>query len=249
MKKSRWIPIVAGGAAALVTGGLFTRRARSQIDPYLLFARRFFLSHEALRRNLRQFVEIADSGRALDYRDFGQFIELFGDFLILHHDSEDQVIFPTLREYGKLRTTDAAHLDRWASEHRDINAAGAALSRVGRALPSTGLAGMTELRRLSLELSALLRPHLESEEEIIVAERLREMIPASAFRRIERGSRRLMRDPARMAVFFAHSLEPSEQTQVFGPAPFVFRKLILPRFDRKLYTRFMPFAVSREIRV
>lgn len=172
-------------AGALVAGGVFAARRRASrtvADPFADYARRFWLSHEALRRNLDRFVEIAERDEPVDRTALGQYLDLYGKFLTVHHDAEDEVIFPTLRRHGRLHTTDAAHLDGWTAEHRQVNAAGEALTRAGQGLGSRGEA-LAEVGRMSRELRDLLRPHLASEEELFTAARLAEVGPAPGHRR------------------------------------------------------------------
>jgi len=252
MKRSRWVQILAGGGAALVTGGLVAARLRdraNRTDPHELYARQFRLSHEALRRNLDHFVALVDADGELDLAALGEIVELYGDFLVVHHESEDEILFPLLRRSGRLRTTDAAHLERWSAEHRDVNRLGRSLGRAGAALEHAGRAKLPLIRSLSIELAELLRPHLASEEEIIVAERLREMVPARAIAGAGRRAGRLAESPARMAAFYAHSLSGEEQRQVFGEAPWFFRKVILPRVDRRLYRRASSVALAPAVEV
>jgi len=257
-KQRRWAPFLAGGLAAVASAAVVARRrARSgrEANGYALYATRFHLSHEALRRNLTRFVDLIDrdavpseaESPGLNTEAFGDFVRLYCDFLVQHHEGEDQVLFPALRRHARLRSTDAASLDRWTAEHRDIMALGAALGRAGGRVRATGRPALGELRRLAIDLEQLLEPHLVAEEELINAERLPEMIPAGEVRAIERGSARLREDGMMMAMFFIHSLSPEEQHQAFGPTPWVFRKIVLPLADRSSYPRFAPFSVTPEL--
>lgn len=252
MRRSRWVQFLAGGGAALVTAGLVAVRLKNRAprtDPHELYARQFRLAHEALRRNLDHFVALIESDRELDLAAFGEIVRLYGDFLVVHHESEDEILFPLLRRSGRLRTTDAAHLEHWSAEHRDVNRVGRLLGRAGAALEPAGRAKLSLIRSLSLELAERLRPHLASEEELINADRLREMVPARAIAGAGRRATLFAESPARMAAFYAHSLRADEQRQVFGEAPWFFRKVILPRVDRGLYRRGSSVALSAAVEV
>jgi hypothetical protein len=217
-------------------------------DPIAGYVTRFRLSHEALRRNLKRFAALAESGDVRDTEAFGEFVRLYGRFLLVHHESEDRIVFPALRRHGRLKSTDAAHLDRWTSEHRDVNAAGEALARAGEQVASRGRAALDHVRSMSAELGALLEPHLGSEEELFTPQRLAEIIPPEAVGEIDREARRLFSSDREIPLFFAHSLEPAEQSQVFGGAPWIFRRVILPLMDRRLFPRFEPFVISPALR-
>ena len=106
---------------------------------------------------------------------------------------------------------------------------------------------MLEIRRLSQELAALLAPHLAAEEEVLTADHLAEMAPASAIADIDRQGRKLFGGDRDIPLFFAHSLQPAEQKQVFGAAPWIFRRVILPLMDRRGFSRFRPLALSPEL--
>jgi hemerythrin superfamily protein len=242
-----WLPLAAG---ALVTGGVIAARRRAirkalGSDPFQDWATRFWLSHEALRRNLDRFVQIVERDEPVDPAAFGEYVGLYGKFLIVHHESEDQVVFPTLRRHGRLRTTDAAHLDGWSVEHRQVNALAEALVQAGAQVRSRGRSALPEVGRASRELGLLLRPHLTAEEELISPSHLEEMVPARAIAEIERASRQLFGRVREIPLFFAHSLNEDEQRQVFGATPWIFRKVIFPLMDRRAgFLRFSPFVVS-----
>jgi hypothetical protein len=245
-----WIPIVGG---ALAAGGLVVGRRRAarakEGDPIADYARRFWLSHEALRRNLDRFVTIIDRDEEFDVAAFGEYVGIFGQFLIVHHESEDEVVFPTLRRHGRLKSTDAAHLDGWTGEHRLVNAAGEALARAGQNLRGGSRAGLKDVVSRSRDLGELLRPHLAAEEQLFTAEHLAEIIPPEAVGEIDRAARSRFSRVREVPLFFAHSLAPEEQKQVFAAAPWIFRRVILPMMDRRTFPRFVPFTVSPVLRV
>src|SRR5690349_19795804 len=93
----RWLPIAAGVMGAAIAAALPMRRraagstsrsldstARS-LDRIEDWAIRFWLSHEALRRNLDHFIALVDHGQPFDARAFGDFVDLYGRFLTVHH--------------------------------------------------------------------------------------------------------------------------------------------------------------------
>src|SRR5216110_1927116 len=132
----RWWPLAVGALGA-ATGGVMAGRRRAAArrpDPFEDWVTRFRLSHEALRRNLRHFIDLIDRQASMNVDAFGDFVALYAKFLMVHHESEDRIIFPTLRRHGRLRSTDAAHLDKWSTEHHAVNALGEALMRTGRGI-------------------------------------------------------------------------------------------------------------------
>ena len=249
-----WFPWLAGGVSALGVGAVVVaarRRAAELVGPqlYRSFAMRFFLSHEALRRNLDRFVQIIDREEATDLEAFGETVRLYGEFLTAHDESEDRFIFPMLRRASTLRSTDAAHLDFWTEEHHEVNALAAVLIRAGDAVRSGGRIAYGELRGTVFELDEILRPHLAAEEQLINAEHLAEMVPPEAIRDMERAMRKELFHDQRLMLFFVHSLGADEQRRLTREMPAVFRKWILPRWDRRLFTRYAPLAVEPQLAV
>lgn len=245
------MPWVAGGVAVLGVGtvAVAARRKRAGLagDPIRGYATRFFLSHEALRRNLDRFVDMIDRDETQDHEAFGSLVCDYAEFLKTHHEGEDRFLFPALRRAGGLRSTDAAHLDEWSAEHRDVNALAEALARCGEAVRSSGRAAYGELRGTVLELDEILRPHLAGEEQVINAERLAEMMTPAEVAALERDLRKQLFTDERMLLFYMHSLGGDEQRQILGGAPALFRRFVLPRMDRKLYARIAPIALEPQL--
>jgi hemerythrin-like domain-containing protein len=184
------------------------------------------LSHLALLRNLDRFVELAERGTDLTDR-LSAFVALYVDFLDVHHRSEDDFTFPALRRHTAGKSTDAAHLDRWSTAHRDISRLGHELSGTARRLRDSGHA-LSALGRTSRELKDLLVPHVASEEQVLSPAHLPEMIPEQELAATTGAIARANRSNAiAMASFLASSLEPGEQKALLGDTPWIFRKFLL----------------------
>jgi hypothetical protein len=208
--------------------------------PFETYATGLALSHRALERNLLRFGELAERReRAPD--GLAAFVELFGEFLDVHHDSEDRFVFPALRRHAAGRTSDAAHLDRWDGEHREIVA-------LGRALRRDASAGdIAQLGAHSRELHALLVPHAADEEATLAPAHMAEMLPAPEMAAMMTAMEKANRARAiAMASFLATSLEPHEQRTLLGAAPWMFRKVLLPLGARRM-RRFGELVHTREI--
>jgi hemerythrin superfamily protein len=206
------------------------------------------LSHLALLRNLDRFVEIAEQGPR-PAPQLPAFVRLYVSFLDVHHGSENDFVFPALRRHAAGKTTDAAHLDRWSAEHRDVHALGEQLSRDAQRIgASPGPISM--LAKTSRELKALLTPHVASEEDVLSPAHLPEMIPekelAATIAAIGRAnaSRAIA-----MASFLATSLEPDEQRALLGDAPWIVRKVILGFIGERRMRRFRSIVHSPSIAV
>jgi hemerythrin-like domain-containing protein len=195
-------------------------------NAYQSYALGLKLSHAALTRNLERFVELGERADRRVAPELAAFVAIYGRFLDVHHRAEDDFVFPALRRSGAGRSTDAAHLDRLSTEHRDVEALGRELSSVATRLEADGDA-FRRLAHTSRALQDLLRPHLRSEEELLTATHLPEMISekvlAATMGELGRANRA---DALGMASFLAASLTEPEQQALFGAAPWIFRKLL-----------------------
>jgi len=93
-------------------------------------------------------------------------------FLLAHHDAESNILFPALRQYGRMRSTDVSALDARDREHHDLHAlCERLLAAAARHAPVA-----TEIAGLARETRDLLRAHVAEEELTLAADRLREMV-------------------------------------------------------------------------
>jgi hemerythrin-like domain-containing protein len=100
-----------------------------------------------------------------------------GGFLLGHHHAEDSVLFPGLRKYGQLRSTDVAFLATRDAEHHALHAL---CERF------TALTDRVEIVICARELSMMLNAHVAFEEEGLTPARLREMVSVEGFTALTR---------------------------------------------------------------
>lgn len=103
-------------------------------------------------------------------------------FLLAHHEMESTGLFPGLRKYGRLRTSDAAFLEARDREHHELHAVCDRLMAAATA-PHPDASVIAGLARETL---ALLEPHTRQEEAGLAAENLRQMIDAASFAELGR---------------------------------------------------------------
>ena len=219
---------------------------KSEHERYALGLR---LSHAALIRNLDRFVEIAASDGFERLDPLAAFVALYVEFFHLHHRSEEEHLFPALRRCSAGKTTDAAHLERWSAEHRDIDQLGRGLAEIAERLPQRR-SQLKELGRASRVLRELLGPHTTSEEEILSATHLPEMLPERELKATIDAIARANRARAiAMASFLASSLQPGEQHALLGEAPWIFRKLFLGVIGARRMRRFRALVQTPSISV
>lgn len=89
-----------------------------------------------------------------------------GRFVLLHHQLEDTVLFPTLRELGAPGTVETFLVDR-DREHRAIHTLAARLAETSNPSLAIGLGG---------ELLEALRPHTHEEEQGLAPANLRRIL-------------------------------------------------------------------------
>lgn len=125
--------------------------------------------HSALSALLRQ---VAASDAAAPVESVLERADAARRFLLGHHHMEDAVLFPGLRRFGQLKTSDAAFLDARDSEHREIHLLCERLE--------ADLAGPHPTRAAVLATAVgileVLVPHFAREEAGLSPERLREMV-------------------------------------------------------------------------
>jgi hemerythrin-like domain-containing protein len=103
-------------------------------------------------------------------------------FLLAHHDMESDVLFPALRRYGRLRSTDVSALDARDREHRDLHELCDRLAgAVDRSAPDAAY-----VAALAAETRDRLRAHVADEEQTLAAARLREMVSIDELAAINR---------------------------------------------------------------
>ena len=210
-------------------------------DQYALGLR---LSHLALLRNLERFARCsAEPPPAKSLGDLGDFVTLCATFLGVHHDAEETELFPALRKSGAGKSTDAAHLDQWSTEHRSIHALMQSLVRIGEQAEVSrseraGRPAQREPRPPGASRSPL---RLRGGDPLEPA--LPEMIPAAALEEVKNASARKNRSQAlALATFFVHSLAPEEQRALMGDTPWLFRKVALGLVGERRMARFRPFV-------
>lgn len=133
-------------------------RPSEQVDMTMML-----VIHDALRRDLESIVVAAsrtgDDPARLHATHFGW--ELFKRFLTIHHTTEDNVLWPRLRERVAGRPDDLALLDAMEQEHSRIDPLIQALET---ALVDRDNNGHDRLGDIAEALSAEVRDHLAHEE-------------------------------------------------------------------------------------
>jgi hypothetical protein len=201
--------------------------------------------HLALRRSLETIVRV--SGQPIPARDRGDFAEFcarFARFLHIHHDGEEEIVFPKLTEAAGRASLPAFadNVTTWRADHKTLlgtlsafEAAGAELGKGGPQEPLHQAAG---------GLREILFPHLDAEEaaldgpafgKLLQADEILALSKASA----EHGQR--VGGPA-MLVMLVHALSADEQRAQFSELPWIVRKLLLKRIWARNFRGCLKYA-------
>jgi len=207
------------------------------------------LIHDVLRRNLERIIQVAETQEPVSTQDFADFIELYLRFLTLHHEGEDQYMFPVLKKGPAVSASDAAFLDSRISEHTQVHATCEALGQAARQVREQGSAAFPSLGRVASELRTLLFPHLQVEEQVLTASHMAKVVSASELQ--DSQQRMVARDQkeggTQVLMLIIHALTPDEQRAFFEDMPWFVRKVLVGLIWSRFYRRFLPFSHSRTI--
>ena len=195
--------------------------------------------HDALRRDLaRAHATLAAPDRAssAQRRAIGAHLSWMMRFLHAHHSSEDDGLYPLVRERAGADVELLDVLDRMARHHGAITPAVAALDTAATALAATGSDDATRQTGVELDaLAAVLLPHLREEEDDAMPI-TRRLITAAEWQAIEKEHNL---DPKSMSElgFEGHwlidSASAADRATVIGLVPPIQRFILLRGFARR----------------
>jgi hemerythrin-like domain-containing protein len=206
------------------------------------------LVHTALRRSLATIVRTADAPIADgDRAAFVEFTERFARFLHVHHDGEEEIVFPLL---GKPSSPEAKKLvDGWKEDHttlipklRTMESACAEFARGGPREP---------LAKAAKAVQDFLVPHLDAEEGALNVATLAKLVSAEEAAGLSLASRKhgqRVGGPAVLMIFL-HSLNDEEQRSHFSAMPWFVRKLLVGQIWRRGFRRCLKYAHNPSIAI
>jgi hypothetical protein len=197
-----------------------------------LMAQSLLRIHTALRRSLDTIVRV--SGAPVSEGDragFAEFCSRFTRLLHVHHDGEEEIVFPKLTEAATRASLPAyaADVTGWRAAHKNLLGS---LSAFEAAIAQFRAGGSPEpLHRTAGEVRDILFPHLASEESALdgasIAKLLRpDEIHGLEVASIEHGQR--VGGPP-VLLMLVHALTDDEQKAHFGKMPWFVRKVLLKR--------------------
>jgi hypothetical protein len=213
--------------------------------------RGFARVHLVLRRSLDTIVRVAAAPVAdADRAGFADFGERFARFLEVHHDGEEEIIFPAVtaaaarasRDSGDSIDGPAASVAAWRADHTRLLARLAAYKTACAQFRAGGAAG--PLRDAAAGVGELLIPHLDAEETALdgaLVARLMTMEQAAAMMQAASKHGQAHGGP-KVLMMFVHALSDDEQRAHFAKLPWFVRKILMKRVWARAFRPCLKFA-------
>ena len=206
--------------------------------------------HTALRRILDTIVRVSaapipDGDRA----GFADFCAGFNRFLHVHHDGEEEIIFPKLTEVSARAGLPvyAADVTGWRADHKkllgSLNAFEAAATAFRTGGPSE------TLQRTAAEVRDILYPHLAAEEVAMSGAGLAKLLTAGEVAALEVASSKhgQQHGGPQVLVLLVYALTDEEQQAQFAGMPWFVRKLLLKRIWSRSFRGCLKYAHNQSI--
>jgi hypothetical protein len=208
--------------------------------------------HGALRRSLDTIVRV--SGAPVpegDRAGFAEFCRRFTRFLHVHHDSEEQIVFPKLTEVAGRASQPvlAADVTGWRHDHETL------LGRLGafeNAIAEFRTGGTpATLHRTASEVREVLFPHLQAEETALDGQGLAKLLRDDEVIALDAESAKHGQRAGGPAVLLmlVHALTAEEQQAQFGDMPWLVRKLLLKRIWARSFRGCLKYAYNPSLSI
>jgi hemerythrin-like domain-containing protein len=201
--------------------------------------------HAVLRRSLETIVRVASAPVAeADRAAFAAFTEHFTRFLEVHHDGEEEIIFPTVTKAAERAAVDgaAASVVGFRADHERLLERLAAL-KTACAQFRTG--GPPEpLRDAALGVRELLLPHLDAEEATLDAPIVAKLFSMNDAKEMLLAASKHGQDHGgpKALMMFVHGLADDEQRTQFAEIPWFVRKVLMKRVWARDFKPCLKFA-------
>jgi hypothetical protein len=201
--------------------------------------------HAVLRRSLETIVRVGSGPVAEgDRAAFAAFTDHFARFLEVHHDGEEEVIFPTLKRAAERASIEgpAASIAGWQADHEKLLPRLATLKAACAQFRGGG--PVEPVRAAALELRELLIPHLDAEEAALDGALLAKLMsPDEAMAMMMAASKHGQRHGGpSVLMMFVHALTDDEQRAHFAKLPWFVRKVLMKRIWSRSFRPCLKFA-------
>jgi hypothetical protein len=219
-------------------------------SPHELMGQSLLRIHTALRRSLDTIVRVSaapvpDGDRA----GFAEFCNRFTRFLHVHHDGEEQIVFPKLTEVAARASLPeyAADVTGWRAAHEKLLGYLGAFETATAAFRAGG--SPQTLHRAASEVRDILFPHLDTEESALDAAGLAKLLRPDEVQALEVASAehgQRVGGP-KVLMLLVHALTDEEQTAHFSGLPWFVRKLLLKRIWSRSFRGCLKYAHNASI--
>jgi hemerythrin-like domain-containing protein len=220
------------------------------MSKYARALRGWALIHQALRRGLDAIVR--ESGQPLPAGEraaFADYCERFSLFLHVHHDGEEEVIFPIMAKAAAraAMTETTNHLTGWKGDHDKLLTLLRAFDASIAAFKSGG--PQEPVAKAATAVRAQLFPHLDSEEATLNEATLAKMMTGDeAEEMVAAASQHGKKNAGPRGLMFAmHNLTGDEQRFMFGDAPWFVRKVLFKRIFARNFRHCVKYAHTASI--
>jgi hemerythrin-like domain-containing protein len=221
-------------------------------ESHELMAQGLLRIHTALRRSLDTIVRV--SAAPIPHGDragFANFCAGFTRFLHVHHDGEEEIVFPKLTEVSARAglPVSAADVTGWRDEHKKLLGNLNAFETATAAFRQ-GAAGSGEtLQRTSAEVRDILYPHLAAEEAAMSGAGLAKLLNAGEVAALEVASSKhgQQHGGPQVLLMLVYALTDEEQKAQFAGMPWFVRKLLLKRIWSRGFRASLKYAHNQSI--
>jgi iron-sulfur cluster repair protein YtfE (RIC family) len=191
--------------------------------------------HSALRRSLDTIVRVSGAAVAEEDRaGLAEFCTRFTRFLHVHHDAEEQILFPKFVE-AAIRGSHpafASDVSGFRHDHEHLLGSLTAFEAATAAFRAGG--SPAKLHETACTVRDILFPHLRAEESVLDEQGLAKLLRADEVDALEAESATHGQREGGTAVlvFVAHALTADEQKTQFGAMPWIVRKVLFKIWAR-----------------
>jgi hypothetical protein len=208
--------------------------------------------HDALRRSLDSIVSVSSGVVAEgDRAGLAEFCARFTRFLHVHHDSEEEILFPKFTEVA-LRAGKpefAAEVTSWRHDHEKLLGSLAAFDKAIVEFRAGG--SLATLHRTASDVREILYTHLLSEQTALDQKGLAKLLHADEVASLDAQSakhgQRAGGPP--VLLMLVHALTAEEQRAQFGAMPWIVRKLLLKRIWARSFRGCLKFAYNPAVAI
>ena len=218
--------------------------------PHELMAQAVLRIHTALRRSLDTIVRVSAAPvPESDRNDFADFCGRFTRFLHVHHDGEEEIVFPKLTEVAARAALPAyaADVTGWRANHKKLLGHLGAFETATAQFRAGG--SPATLRQTAGDVRDILFPHLAAEESALDGAAFAKLLRADEVAELELASSKHGQRVGgpQVLMLLVHALTDDEQKAHFGAMPWPVRKVLVKRIWARGFRGCLKYAHNASI--